>query len=156
MSLIRIITAIVLSLCLTVSVAAGPSEDAVAAFSSGDYATAIRIWHSLADRGSATAQTFLGMVYADGRGVTQNYAEAAKWYRLASDQGHSVAQFNLGYMYAHGQGVPQDYVTAHMLFNLASAKGEKGATDNRDLIARQMTPAQIAEAQKLARDWKPK
>src|SRR5262245_16483674 len=144
----RFIAAIVLSLYLAVSVAAEPFEDSFAAFRSGDYATAIRIWRPLADQGNATAQTFLGLVYYDGRGVPQNYTEAAQWYRRASDQGHPMAQYNLGYMYAYGQGVPQDYVTAHVLFNLASAKGEKNAAENRDWIARQMTPAQIAEAQK--------
>ena len=65
------------------------------------------------------------------------------------------AQFNLGAMYANGQGVPQDYVRAHMWFNLSAAQGNQGAAKNRDIAARRMTPAQIAEAQKLAREWKP-
>jgi clan AA aspartic protease (TIGR02281 family) len=56
-------------------------------------------------------------------------------------------------MYASGQGVPQDYVTAHMWLNLAAARGYKDAAQNRDNIAAQMTPAQIAEAQKLGREW---
>jgi TPR repeat protein len=58
-------------------------------------------------------------------------------------------------MYAQGQGVPQDYVPAHMWFDLAAAQGEKDATELRDSLAKKMTPAQIAEAQKLAREWKP-
>ena len=59
-------------------------------------------------------------------------------------------------MYDNGEGVPQDYVTAHMWFNLAAASGNKDAVKARDIVAAQMTPAQIAEAQKLAREWKPK
>jgi TPR repeat protein len=59
-------------------------------------------------------------------------------------------------MYASGQGVPQDYVWAHMWFNIAAAKGDTDAVKNRDMVAAKMKPAQIAEAQKLARDWKPK
>ena len=67
-------------------------------------------------------------------------------------------------MYANGQGVPKDYVVAHKWFNLAASRftwaEEAGYRDNatkdRDLIAANMTPAQIAEAQKRARDWKPK
>ena len=59
-------------------------------------------------------------------------------------------------MYVKGQGVPQDYVIAHMWFNLAAARGKKNAVKARDIVAAQMTPAQIAEAQKLAREWKPK
>jgi TPR repeat protein len=59
-------------------------------------------------------------------------------------------------MYDNGEGVPQDNVTAHMWFNLAAANGFKEAVRNRDMVARYMTPAQVEEAQKLAREWKPK
>ena len=95
-------------------------------------------------------------MYAKGRGVAQYYAAAMSWCRKAAEQGHDGAQSNLGAMYAQGQGVPQDYVLAHMWFNLAAAKGDADAVKNRDRVAAKMTPAQIAEAQKLAREWKPK
>jgi uncharacterized protein len=58
-------------------------------------------------------------------------------------------------MYNLGRGVPQDYILAHMWFNLA-AVSDKAAVELRRGLAAQMTPAQIAEAQKLAREWKPK
>jgi TPR repeat protein len=58
-------------------------------------------------------------------------------------------------MYEKGEGVAQDYVEAHKWYNLAAAQGEKIASNNRDSIAKEMTPEQIAEAQKLAREWKP-
>jgi uncharacterized protein len=57
-------------------------------------------------------------------------------------------------MYGTGHGVPQDYVIAHMWFNLAAASGDKEAAEVRDMLAAKMTPAQVAEAQKLAREWK--
>jgi TPR repeat protein len=89
--------------------------------------------------------------------VPQDSAEAARWYRKAADQGEAVGQFNLGGMYAEGQGVPQEYVTAHMWLNLAAAKdGEDDAAKARDTIAKEMTREQLAEAQRLAREWKPK
>ncbi len=59
-------------------------------------------------------------------------------------------------MYKNCQGVTQDYVQAHMWFNLAGAQGNKKATKNRDIVAGLMTPARIAEAQRLAREWKPR
>ncbi len=64
-------------------------------------------------------------------------------------------------MYEKGQGVPQDYVQAHMWYNLAASHFAPGsdrdrAVKNRDILAAKMTPAQIAEAQRLARKWKPK
>ena len=88
--------------------------------------------------------------------MPQDYTEATRWYRKAADQGNATAQSNLGTMYDKGQGVTQDYIQAHIWYNLAAARGLKIGRKNRDILAEKMTPAQIAEAQKLAREWKPK
>jgi TPR repeat protein len=77
------------------------------------------------------------------------------WFQRAAEQGHPVAKLYLGVMYAEGRGVPQDYVRAHMWFSLAVAQGEQRAITTLKMVERRMTPAQINEAQKLARDWKP-
>ena len=58
-------------------------------------------------------------------------------------------------MYYHGQGVPQDYIQAHMWWNLAASQGNEWASRYRENLAKPMTPDQIAEARKLAREWKP-
>ncbi len=147
-----IVTAIMLVLSFAAPVAAGQLEDADAAYQKGDYATALRLYRFAADQGFAYARRNLGVMYANGRGVPKDDAEAAKWYRLAADQGYAVAQFDLGFMYDNGQGVPRDYVKAHMWWNLAAAQGVEGAARNREIVAQQMTPEQIAEAQKLARE----
>jgi TPR repeat protein len=89
-------------------------------------------------------------------GVPQDYAEAVKWFRRAAEQGQAGAQYNLGLMYGNGDGVPQDHMLAHMWFNLAAAQGLVPAKENRDIAAKRMTSEQIAEAQRLAREWKPK
>ena len=133
-----------------------PAEDGFSAYKRGDYATALGLWRPLANQGEAAAQNNLGTMYNDGRGVPQDYLEAVKWYCLAADQGNVNAQLNLGLMYGKGRGVPQDDVQAHMWFNLAGAGGDANGRDNRDIVATKMTPAQIAEAQRLAREWKPK
>ena len=113
-------------------------------------------WYRLAaDQGNAYAQSNLGFMYHNGQGVPQDYVQASKWYRLAADQGNAYAQGGLGVMYAKGEGVPQDYVLAHMWLNLAAAQGQAEAVKNRDLAASKMTRDQLAEAQRLARDWKP-
>ena len=88
--------------------------------------------------------------------MPQDYAAAMRWFRLAADQGDANSQNNLGLMYAQGQGVAQDYVLAHTWFNLSATQGHQQAISNLDITVRRMTPAQIAEAQKLAREWKPK
>jgi len=107
-----------------------------------------------AEQGEAFAQLNLGWMYDKGDGVPQDYAEAVKWYRLAAEQGHAKAQYNLGVMYAKGRGVPKDYVQAYMWFNLSAAQGLDTAVKNRDSIGRKMTSVQLAEAQRLARNWR--
>ena len=95
-------------------------------------------------------------MYDYGQGVPQDYVAAAKWYLMAAEQGVAKAQRDIGRLYAIGQGVPQDYVLAHVWTNLAASQGYADAQERRDLIELLMTPAQIAEAQKLAREWRPK
>ena len=71
-----------------------------------------------------------------------------------------MAQFNLGVMYANGEGVSQDYVAAHLFLNLAGAKGNEKVNEDarkaRNRLAAKMTAVQVAEAQRRAREWKPK
>ena len=75
---------------------------------------------------------------------------------MAAEQGDANVQALLGGMYYGGDGVPQDRVLAHMWYNLAAAQGHAIAKELRDLMAKSMTSEQIAEAQRLAREWKPK
>ena len=110
-----------------------------------------------------THRANIGGMYNHGQGVPQDYAEASKWYRLAAEQGYVYAQNSLGIMYAEGQGVEQDYVQAYMWFNLAATHVRASNTEgralvikNRDAVAAKMTPAQIAQAQRLADEWRPK
>ena len=93
--------------------------------------------------------------FADGLTAAKkgDYPTALKWFSLAAKQGIAQAQFNLGVMYEKGTGVTQDYVQAHMWFNIASANADIKGEKNRNLIAKKMTPSQIENAQKLARDW---
>lgn len=70
------------------------------------------------------------------------------------------AQHALGSDYALGDGVPKDYVQAHMWFNTAASRASDAEVRKemamfRDHVAAKMTPAQIAKAQRLAREWKP-
>ncbi|HSG06069.1 MAG TPA: tetratricopeptide repeat protein [Nitrospiria bacterium] len=158
-----ILMASLLALPFANPVSGGQFEDAVAAYERGDYATAYRLFQSLAEQGDAAAQYNLGLLYDKGKGAPQDYSEAVKWYQKAAEQGQAEAQYNLGFLYAIGQGVPQDYVLAHMWFNLAASRFSASEGDeremavkNRDTASSKMTPAQIAEAQRLAREWKPK
>ena len=105
-----------------------------------------------AAQGDAHSQCALGLLYDNGWGVPQDYAKAKQWYEQAAAQGNARAQVALGVLYAKGQGVPQDDVRAYMWYNLAAAHstGAKFAAVDRDKVAHQMTPTQVAEAQRLA------
>ncbi len=95
-------------------------------------------------------------MYSKGRGVPQDYAEAVRWLRRAAEQGGARAQYNLGLSYAKGIGVPQDYVRSHLWLSLAAAQGKESYRKSRDKLAERMTAAQMDEARRLAREWRPK
>lgn len=109
-----------------------------------------------AEQGYSLGQTYLGTLYGSGKGVPQDYSQAAYWYSKAAAQGEMDAQYLLGGYYAMGMGVAQDFVQAHMWFNLAASQGRNGATRYRNIVARELTGSQLAEAQALARDWRPR
>jgi hypothetical protein len=121
-----------------------------------NYEEAVRWLRKAAEQGDSDAQTNLGSLYLLGEGLPQDYTEALKWLRAAADQSHPFAQTKLGIMYEDGHGVPQDSVQAHMWFSLAAAQGSELAGAFRDDLTKHMTPVQIDEAQRLAREWKPK
>jgi uncharacterized protein len=100
------------------------------------------------------------LTYFEGEGVPQDYTGAVCWFRKAAEQGVAQAQLLLGSSYCSGKGVPQDYVEAHMWLNLAASHAsgdlQRFSTEARDSVARKMTAQQISDAQRLAREWKPK
>jgi TPR repeat protein len=116
-----------------------------------DYPKAHLWQEKAAVQGYVLAQYNLGMMYEDGRGVPQNYTKARQWYERAAAQGDAGAQFQLGVLYLGGTGVPKDLGRTYMWWNLASAHStgdlSKLAADNREKVARRMTPAQVTEAQ---------
>ena len=115
----RLVLVIALLCALAVPARAG-YEEGRAAYQRGDYATAVREWRPLAERGDADAQYALGVMYHYGAGASQDYAEAARWYRLAAAQGDANAQFNLGVMYYKGEGVAVDLAEARRWYQAAA------------------------------------
>jgi len=113
-------------------------------------------FQQMVEQGDASAQFNLGVKYDNGQGVPQDYQEAVKWYRRAAEQGDASAQYNLGVKYDNGQGVPQDFVEAMKWYRLAAEQGIARAKKSLETLETKMTPEQISEAQRLAREWKPK
>ena len=124
----RTLGILIVALALCSQAWAGPFEDGEMAYVRGDYATALRLLRPFADQGDTIAQSVLGVMYAYGDvGVAKDYVQAHKWLDLAASRA-SASEKEL----------------------------RDKAVKNRDEVAAKMTPAQIAEAQKLVREWKPK
>ncbi|MCC5794324.1 MAG: sel1 repeat family protein [Chromatiales bacterium] len=116
-------------------------------------AEAVAWYRRAARQGHPAGQTNLGFMYQSGLGVQRDATEAVRWYRRAAEQGYTLGQFNLAVSYRDGNGVPQDFVAAHKWFNLAGVAGSSTARNERDRLAVAMTTAQVAEAQRRAREF---
>jgi TPR repeat protein len=111
-------------------------------------------WYTkAAEQGEASSQSQLGEMFYFGKGTPQDYEQAIYWYTKAVEQGDATAQFSLGGMFASGQGTPKNNVLAYVWWNIAAAQGDKYAEEGRGIIEGIMTPNQIAEAQKLSREY---
>jgi hypothetical protein len=126
-----------------------------------DYKEAVKWYTKAAEQGDKSAQFELGKMYYFGsdvfEGVPQDNKEAVKWFTKASEQGNASAQLELGEMYCDGmnydgEGVPQDYNEAYKWALLAEMNGENSTT-LKERLAHKMTPTQIAEANKVAREF---
>jgi TPR repeat protein len=123
-------------------------------------AEAAQWYQDAADDGQDVAQNNLGQMYAAGRGVRLSFDQAAKLYRRAADQGNHRAQSNLAVAYRDGKGVEQNLVRAYMWYILSAtvdwdAEVHDKAGKERDDLAKEMTPEQIAQAQAEAASWIP-
>ena len=128
-----------------------------------NYTKAARWYRRAAKQGHPGAQNNLGSMYQSGKGVPQNYTIALKWYRMAAEQGDNSAQNNLAIMHEYGLGIPQNFVRAHMWFNIAASSVPRGSdrfrniyVRARDRVAALLTPSQLARAQRMAIEWRPK
>jgi TPR repeat protein len=119
-----------------------------------DYARARQWFEKAAVQEHAGAQYNLGRLYENGQGVPEDYKKARQLWEQAAAQGYAPAQHAIGSLYEKGQGVQQDDVRAYMWYKIAAAyltgADQKLAAENPDKVVRCMTPAQIAEAQRLA------
>ena len=151
--MIKLLKALVMvaSMATTSAVFAQDYEKALKAYIAKDYGVAMKEWRFLAERGNADAQHWLGRMYEEGEGVIKDYKEAVYWLRKASEQGEAAAQSNLAAMYHFGHGVEQSKIYAYMWWNVAAANGFRNAPKFRDEMEQQLTLAEIAKAQDMAR-----
>ena len=87
-------------------------------------ARAVEWYRKSAEQGHATAQYYLGYMYENGRGVSQDNAKAMEWFRKSAEQGNTDAQYQLGYMYHNGIGVSKDHTKAAEWYSKAAKGGD--------------------------------
>ncbi len=153
---LRFSAALLLSLVSFVEPAWADFQAGMDAKNRGNFAKALRELQPLAEQGDARAQFYLGVLHENGDGVPEDYGKAREWYEKSAEQGNANAQFYLGLMCAFGRGTPLDIVQAHMWYSLAAENGHARAALHRNDLAREMKPAQLADAQKRAKEWKQK
>ncbi len=137
-----------------------------------DFLSAFHSYEIAAKLGDAEAQHALGELYEGGKGVPKDFEMAARYFAQSAQQGYAEGALALGKAYLRGQGVPIDPTKAYFWLNVASM-GEKvpsppeakaslefalqfyNAGEIRDVLARNMRPDDISEAQRLTREWRP-
>lgn len=118
-----------------------------------DHQFTVRLYEESAENGNKDAQYRLGLLYLTGNGALQDFAEAAKWLKLSAEQGYGPAQYELGMIYRSGYGLSADQVQSYVWLNLAAAAGVSEAMMARDEVMRGLSTKQLAQAQKISREW---
>jgi len=127
---------IVILCCLTVlftgvSVADAEFDQAVEDYNNGGYIKALNAFYTLAKQDNPKAQYNVGLIYANGLGVTKDLTEAQKWYERAAKQGNAAAQYNLAQLYqAAGARNPHAYKKAKYWYEKSVESGLKEAYTN--------------------------
>ena len=122
-----------------------------------DHAEAAKWYLKAAEQNYAPAQYNLGLCYEHGNGVAANRVEAAKWYRKAAEQNYVDAQFNLGMCYEEADPGTEDWAEVYKWLSLAARQGHEGAKKFMTVLeSKLMTPEQVAQGQKRAREFKPR
>ncbi|MBT3172109.1 MAG: sel1 repeat family protein [Rhodospirillaceae bacterium] len=121
-------------------------------------AIAMKMWRQKAENGDAAAQFKLASAYRMGLNGAPDPHAALKWYGAAAARDNASAQHHLGYMYAMADGVSRDLVAAYKWLNLAVVNLPPGwehnqAVTNREHVARELRPAEIAEAHSQTQQW---
>ena len=154
----KFIALIALVLCLAESPIVGTTRAAtddddfrrgLSAFNTGDYATALKIWRQLAEKGEPRSQAGIGFMYHRGMGVRADDREAAAWLLRAAERGQAEGQLMLGILFYYGLGVPQSYVQAYAWCELAETNGNGDATLCRDAALEAMPDADREKAFRL-------
>lgn len=139
------------------SVAQADLNSGIVAYARGDFDTAAQQLLPLAETtNNCVAQRILGDMYAKGKGVEPDMVAAVKWYKAAAEQGESASQFELAALYRDGNGVPKDLENAYAWLTVSKELGSSRAAAGLAALDGQLSPEELANAQKLSEEYKAK
>ena len=145
-----------LGVCYEQGVAKNEREELFPVFG-GEPVEAVKWYRKAAEQNYAPAQNNLGLCYEHGEGVAADRVEAAKWYRKAAEQNYVDAQYNLGMCYERADAGTEDWAEVYKWLSLAAGQGHEGGKKFMTVLeSKLMTPEQIAQGQKRAREFKPR
>jgi TPR repeat protein len=121
-----------------------------------DYVAAFNWISKAAQQGLDKAQYNLGKMYRDGQGAQADAKAAAEWFLKAAEQGHAKSQTHIGTRLMRGQGIAKDEARALMFLILGAQGGDYPAKKAAKVYSEQLPPETVKEAEKLAKEWKPK
>ncbi len=134
-------------------------ERAVAAYEAKRFKAARHDFQALADQGSAIAETMLGTMYAEGRGVKADDATAAAYFYRAANRGYAPAQLALADAYAKGRGTWVDLPGAYMWARLSQVRGHgvtaQAGGKTAAAVAQKITEAERRRADRWVLNWRP-
>ena len=151
-SLAAAVACLAASLCAWTANAGTADDDfrgGLAAYNSGDYATALKLWRPLAERREPRSEAGLGFMYHRGLGLGVDDREAAVWLRRAAEHGQAEGQLMLGVLFYYGRGMAQSYVRAYAWCALAEINGNGDAMPCRDAALESMSDSDREEAFRL-------
>jgi len=119
-----------------------------------DNKEAIKWFSKAAERGHAPTQFTLGNMYYNGEGTAKDMGKAFQWHSRAAEQGYADSQFMVGAMYQGGMGISKDYVKSYAWLSIVSREHPEHIKLLNEM-APYMTKEQIAEAKKIAAQFKP-
>lgn len=130
-------------------------------FEKKDYTRAAISFRKAVEEGDAEAQYRLSWMYYEGQGLQRDISESLKWKSEAANQGHVAALYERGWGEFLVTVKPVDYTQSYKWLTVAASRAinpeaREHIIKRRGIVAAEMTPTQIAEAERLAQEWKPK
>jgi TPR repeat protein len=116
----------------------------------------VKALSKLAETGDDVAQSSLALRYMTGDGVQQDIKRSLELFRRSAEQGNPGAEYALGTAYLTGIHISRDYVLGYMWLDVAALHGHELSPDLLTFLQGVMTKEQVAQAQKLVREWRPK